>query len=298
MIAPVSSACQPATAEASAKILASWPRAPLTIYTSLMGEGDNGASDDAGTAWRGPGNQGISVALRAEAMERLTPDQARELGLDLSAGADHYRAWVGPPAKYDLLGAIQFQALTNLGLRDYHYVCEVGCGSLRAGRLLIAYLLDGHYCAIEPNRTILQEGLREHFGWHGPGSDIMAKKRPRFQYDTDFDIGGFGVEFDFVLAQSVLSHTGPAETALFFRHCAESMTARTIVLFTFITGTENCTVDGWYYPACVTYTPDYMHALAAEHGLTLEIIEWPALNRHEQGLVSGQTPALLRKASA
>ena len=42
----------------------------------------------------------------------------------------------------------------------------------------------------------------------------MAKKRPRFQYGTDFDIGGFGVEFDFVLAQSVLSPTAPPRLLL------------------------------------------------------------------------------------
>jgi hypothetical protein len=39
-----------------------------------------------------------------------------------------------------------------------------------------------------------------------------------------------------------------------------------------------------------------MHELAAKYGLVAELIEWPSLNRHSGGLVSGQTPALLRKA--
>jgi hypothetical protein len=73
---------------------------------------------------------------------------------------------------------------------------------------------------------MLQQGLREHFGWHGPGSDVMNKKPPRFHYATDFDIGWFQTEFDFILAQSIISHTGAAETELFFRNCSQAMVRR------------------------------------------------------------------------
>jgi SAM-dependent methyltransferase len=243
-------------------------------------------------------NKDIRGVLAAEIEQHVTPDERAALGLDLPAGAGHYRAWVGPPSKYDVLGALQFQALTDLGLREYHRVCEVGCGSLRVGRLLISYLLDGHYYGIEPNVAILQEGLREHFGWDGPGSWVMHKKKPRFYRATDFDISFFGVEFDFILAQSVISHTGAAETELFFRQCAKAMTSNTTVLFTFVQGAKNCEEDGWFYPACVTYTPEYMRELADRHGLSIEIVEWPPLNRHEGGLISGQTPTLLRLAAA
>jgi hypothetical protein len=238
----------------------------------------------------------IKRARREDALKRVTPAEAQRLGLDLAAGSDHYRAWVGPPATYDLVGALQFTALTDLGLREYHYLCEVGCGSLRAGRLFIPYLLDRHYCGIEPNRKVLRQGLRQHFGGHGPDSDIMKKKKPRFRYGTNFDIAAFGVDFDFILAQSVISHTGPAETSLFFQQCARAMGSTSIVLFTFIRGSENCTEDGWFYPKCVKYTTAYMRQLARDNGLDLQVIEWPALNRNEPGLVSGQTPALLRKA--
>jgi len=96
----------------------------------------------------------------------------------------------------------------------------------------------------------------------------------------------------------VISHTGAAETELFFRQCAKAMTSNTTVLFTFVQGAKNCEEDGWFYPACVTYTPEYMRELADRHGLSIEIVEWPPLNRHEGGLISGQTPTLLRLAAA
>lgn len=52
-----------------------------------------------------------------------------------------YRGYVGPEAQYDLMGATQFRLLCTLGLREHHTLLDFGCGSLRAGRLFIPYLL-------------------------------------------------------------------------------------------------------------------------------------------------------------
>ena len=46
---------------------------------------------------------------------------------------NHYKAYVGPPSVYDLVGAMQFNLLTSFGLRDFHKLLDIGCGSLRAG---------------------------------------------------------------------------------------------------------------------------------------------------------------------
>lgn len=39
----------------------------------------------------------------------MSADEQQEYGLSLAAGADHPRAWVGPPYIYDLIGGNQFQ---------------------------------------------------------------------------------------------------------------------------------------------------------------------------------------------
>ena len=65
---------------------------------------------------------------------------SREAAKALPPGARHYAAYVGPPEQYDFMGATQFRLLTTLGLREHHSVLDFGCGSLRAGRLLIPYL--------------------------------------------------------------------------------------------------------------------------------------------------------------
>ena len=41
-----------------------------------------------------------------------------DLGNDRPIGSHHYRAFVGPPQKYDLVAANQFNLLTSLGLRE------------------------------------------------------------------------------------------------------------------------------------------------------------------------------------
>lgn len=73
-------------------------------------------------------------------------------GVGLPAGAHHYRAYVGDPERYDVLAVQQFRVLTDLGLREHHKVLEVGCGSLRFGRLLLPYLLPDRYVGVEPEQ--------------------------------------------------------------------------------------------------------------------------------------------------
>ena len=72
-------------------------------------------------------------------MEHASNDQ-EDLGLGLRPGDPQYRAYVGPPEDYDLIAAMVFNLLTTLGLRQHHSVLDIGCGSLRIGRLLIPYL--------------------------------------------------------------------------------------------------------------------------------------------------------------
>ena len=62
---------------------------------------------------------------------------------DTPSGSLDYREYVGTSETYDIGGAIQFNLLTTLGLREHHRLLDVGCGSLRAGRLFIPYLLKG-----------------------------------------------------------------------------------------------------------------------------------------------------------
>src|SRR5437879_12824633 len=91
-------------------------------------------------------------------------DDQEELGLGLKPGDAHYRAYVGPPEDYDLIAAMTFNLLTTLGLRQHHSLLDVGCGSLRIGRLLIPYLNRGKYFGVEPAEWLVAEGIKQELG--------------------------------------------------------------------------------------------------------------------------------------
>ena len=118
------------------------------------------------------------------------------LGLGLNPGDAHYRAYVGPPEDYDLVSAMTFNLLTTLGLRQHHKLLDVGCGSLRAGRLFIPYLNAGNYTGIEPNRWLVEEGIKREIG-----ADLVLIKQPAFFYsDSPAALDGGGGKFDFAVA--------------------------------------------------------------------------------------------------
>lgn len=204
-------------------------------------------------------------------------EESQRYGEGLKAGDRHYRAWVGPPQRYDLVTAIQVQLLLAAGLRETHKLVDVGCGSLRAGRMLIPYLRPGHYFGVEPNQWVVEEGIR-----HELGQDLVEIKHPTFRYVDDFSVGGFGVEFDFALAQSVFTHTYPDLTRTGLRGIAEALAPRGMLFANFCEdgvapqqGTQsNTKSSGWLYPGCVRYTWEEMRGLIEEHGLVARRLDW------------------------
>src|SRR5258707_7928951 len=129
-------------------------------------------------------------------------DNREDLGVGLKPGDPHYRAFVGPPGDYDLVAAMTFNLLTTLGLRQHHSLLDVGCGSLRVGRLLIPYLNQEKYFGIEPNEWLVQEGIR-----HEIGETLLQIKRPKFFFsDSPAALSAAGVAFNFAVAQSIFNH--------------------------------------------------------------------------------------------
>jgi hypothetical protein len=74
-----------------------------------------------------------------------------------------------------LIAAMTFNLLTTLGLRQHHSLLDVGCGSLRIGRLLIPYLNQGKYFGVEPNEWLVKEGIKRELG-----EALLQIKRPTF----------------------------------------------------------------------------------------------------------------------
>ncbi len=199
-----------------------------------------------------------------------TSSEHNDLGLGLKPGDPHYRAYVGPPEDYDLIGAMTFNLLTTLGLRQHHTLADIGCGSLRAGRLFIPYLNAGHYIGIEPNRWLVDEGIRKEVG-----ADLIRIKQPRFYFaGTPAVLEGSGLAIDFAVAQSIFSHSGLDLIRLWLGGMAPRLAPSGALAATFLLADQDFSGTGWVYPECVNFRLETLERTAAESGLTLHVLDW------------------------
>ena len=189
---------------------------------------------------------------------------------NLPVGARHHRAYVSPPESYDIGGAYQFALLVFLGLREWHYLLDVGCGSLRGGRFFISYLLPGRYHGIEPNTWLVRDAIEKEIG-----EDMVRLKKPVFSDDSNFTLSTFGRKFDFILAQSIFSHASKAQIRRCLSEAKKVMKPESIFAATFVEGDEDYEGDEWVYPGEVSYTFDTMRSLAEEQGFACVKLDWP-----------------------
>ena len=185
-------------------------------------------------------------------------------------GDQDYRGFVGPSEKYDLISATQFNLLTFLDLREDHYLLDVGCGSLRAGKLFIPFLQPGRYHGIEPEQWLIDEGIRNELG-----KDIIAVKKPVFSNDSNFTLSVFDRKFDYILAHSIFSHASERQISRCLSEARKVMKPTSLFIATFAKGNDDYSGDEWVYPGFVMYTEDHMRALFEQQGLASTILSWP-----------------------
>jgi SAM-dependent methyltransferase len=200
----------------------------------------------------------------------MASDDREDLGLGLKPGDAHYRAYVGPPEDYDLIAAMTFNLLTTFGLRQDHSLLDIGCGSLRIGRLLIPYLNRGKYFGVEPNEWLVDEGIRRELG-----ETLVQIKRPTFFFsDSPDTIAQAKIAFDFALAQSIFSHCGLDLIKGWLSAISRSLAQNGALVATFLIGAEDAAQTGWIYPDCVNYRPATLERAAKDVNLRFEILDW------------------------
>jgi SAM-dependent methyltransferase len=201
----------------------------------------------------------------------MTRDLTAEEAVTLGPGDDHYRAYVGPPERFGLLALLQMNLLTAAGLEETDRVLDFGCGSLRLGRCLIPFLRRGNYYGIEPHDWLIQEGFDRE-----TGAQLRTLKAPEFSNDATFDCTVFNVRFDFIMAQSIITHSGPSHTARLIETAAASLKEDGLFLLSFIKGEDEGPLPeaDWTYPFNVEYPEPWLRSVCEENGLTFELINW------------------------
>lgn len=196
--------------------------------------------------------------------------KTENLGLNLKPGDEHYRAYVGPPQDYDLIAASVFNLLTTNGLRQHHKLLDVGCGSLRLGRLFIPYLNQGNYLGVEPNKWLVTEGIKNEVG-----GDLVRIKKPVFSYKGSLEEFKQPLSLDYVVAQSIFSHTGIDLLSQWLNQIHYHLKNDGHLFATFIVNqNEDFSGNGWIYPECVSFKAETIINLAKSLGFELEFIDW------------------------
>ena len=181
-----------------------------------------------------------------------------------------YREFVGPTDEYDVNGALQFSLLTSLGMRESHLMLDIGCGSLRSGRLFMMYLRPGHYCAIEPESWLVEAAIQNEIG-----ADMVRLKSPAFYHGRDFSCRYFGRTFDFILAQGVFTHAPQQDIMLCMSEAAACMGKTSLFLATFMEGDHDYDGRDWLYPSVSRYTWRRIRQMTEGAGLRHVSIPWP-----------------------
>lgn len=189
----------------------------------------------------------------------------------LKPGEEHYRSFIGTPSLYDVESGMQFQIMLALGLREYDKLLDIGCGSLRGGRLFMSYLRPSHYYGVEPNRWLLEDAIENELG-----REFIKLRDPSFVHTSDFELSQFDVSFDYILAQSILTHTGRSQLRACFDEVSKALKNNGIFAASFYSNGVDNDGDEWVYPQFVSYTPKFVVDVAKEYGLTAYPLIWPA----------------------
>ena len=181
---------------------------------------------------------------------------------------DDYRSYVGPTQDYDLFSAMVFNLLTCVGLRQNHRVLDIGCGSLRIGRLLIPYLDKGNYFGVDPNKWLIDEGIAKEIG-----EDLVSIKNPTFSFSSSMENFKEPLNFDYAFAQSIFTHCDKDLIQQWLNQASLHLKDDGVLFATFIIGEKDFEGCGWT-PGLTKYRPETISLLAANAELNFNIIDW------------------------
>jgi SAM-dependent methyltransferase len=189
----------------------------------------------------------------------------------------NYRAFVGPQEVYYRRGRRVFELLLRHGLNECHYFLDIGCGSLRIGRLLIPLLLPGRYFGVEPEQRYLHEGLaNEVVGVFG--QELLRRKSPTFDHNKEFRFSQFAVTFDCALAASVFIHCGKEQLLQCLRNLKPVMSPQgRLFLDVGIADTTSEKGRSRRYAAAshaaTRYAEEDLHALLQDQGARFRVVD-------------------------
>jgi ubiquinone/menaquinone biosynthesis C-methylase UbiE len=175
------------------------------------------------------------------------------------------------------LGQMQFDYLTEHGLKPQDRMLEIGCGNLRAGWRFIDYLEPGHYYGIDISPDILIEAKKTLVSYG------LQDKLPHLTIANDLTLDFLPDRwFTVVHAHSVFSHSPLEVIDECLAHVGRVLAPGGFFDFTFdrTEGTEHQVLREDFY-----YRTETLTSLAEKHGLTAQFMEDWEQRKHGQSKI-------------
>jgi len=173
------------------------------------------------TGRNGPDKKAIELYQKFDYLE------AYSRHIDLRVERDPKSAVGG---RWDEIGKFQFDFIIQMGLKPYHKMLDIGCGTLRGGRYFIQYLDSGNYTGIDISQKAIS------FAKHFVEQEGLSEKSPRLIVNEKktFDFLAFpGEVFNYILAQSVFTHNKPEHIKACFENIGIIMDDNSSFYFTY-----------------------------------------------------------------
>ena len=135
--------------------------------------------------------------------------------------------------------------------------------------MLIPYLNKGNYFGVEPNKWLVDDGVKNEIG-----QDMVSIKQPSFSYANTLGDFVTKLDLDYVFAQSIFSHCGKDIVEGWFGEVSKHICEKGMFLITFKAGNRDCGRLGWVYPGCVPYKLESMEQMANRAGFSFTTLNW------------------------